>query len=62
MATRISKSDYINLIKIHCINGRHKFRENSLGIVWCTVCGKLSTNNKGKVLPLSEHDKLIIMT
>lgn len=60
MAKIITIDEHNKLKKCHCDKGRHKFRENSFGITWCVICGQLSINNKGIILPLEENDKLII--
>lgn len=53
--------DYKRLKSIKCDKGKHKFRENSYGIVWCTICGLLSYSNYGLVDKLQEDDKLTII-
>ena len=60
MAKIITIDDHNKLKACHCNKGKHRFRENKFGIVWCVICGQLSINNYGLVEPLSEDDKLII--
>lgn len=43
-----------------CKKGKHKFRENKFGVVFCVKCGLLSTA-VGSFKPLDEDDKLNII-
>lgn len=58
MATIITKEQFQNKLK-KCQKGKHKLRENEFGVVFCTICGLLSTS-VGNVYKLKEEDKLII--
>jgi hypothetical protein len=60
MAKIISVDEHIKLKSCNCDKSKHRFRENSFGITWCVICGQLSVNNKGLVLPLRENDKIVI--
>lgn len=58
MATIITKEQFQKKLKL-CQKGKHKLRENEFGVVFCTVCGLLSTS-VGNVPKLKEEDKLVI--
>ena len=60
MAKILTIEEHTKLKKCHCDKGKHRFRENKFGIVWCVICGQLSVNNHGKIEPLNENDKIII--
>jgi len=60
MARLITKEDHIKMMHFNCDKGKHRYRLNRYGIVWCVICGNLSINNQGKVEPLQENDKLVI--
>jgi len=60
MAKIITIEEHSKLKSCHCDKGKHRFRENPFGITWCVICGQLSVNNKGKIEPLQEDEKLII--
>ena len=59
MVTIITKEQFQNKLKV-CQKGKHKLRENEFGVVFCTICGLLSTS-VGNVPKLKEEDKLIII-
>lgn len=42
-----------------CKKGKHKFRENSFGVIFCTRCGLLS-NAIVNTFKLDENDCLVI--
>ena len=44
-------------LKDKCSQGKHKFRDNNLGVTWCVVCGQLSLKPCG--IPLEEDDKIV---
>lgn len=58
MAKIISSQQWLKGQEL-CKKGKHKFKENSFGVVFCTRCGLLSnaTVNTSK---LDENDCLII--
>lgn len=58
---QITLEEYKRLNSVKCDKGKHRFRENSFGVTWCTICGLLSVNNYGIVEKLSEDDKLTII-
>lgn len=54
----ISKEQWFKMLEL-CKKGKHKFRENDFGVVWCVRCGMLSTG-VGFADKLNNDDKLII--
>lgn len=45
-------------LKDKCIQGKHKFRDNTFGVTICVVCGNITP--KPCNIPLLEEDKIII--
>lgn len=37
----INRANYFAYLSKRCAKEKHKIRENSFGICWCTICGKL---------------------
>lgn len=56
---KIHKKEYINIRNIKCSKNKHKFRENNLGIVYCTICGLLCNSNTN-FPKLIKEEKIII--
>ena len=44
-------------LRQQCSNGKHKFRDNKLGITWCVVCGQHSTSPSN--IPLTPEEQII---
>ncbi len=42
----------------NCLKGKHKLRDNGLGVTWCIVCGFHSLKPCG--IPLLKEDKIIV--
>ena len=55
----ITKEQHLKMQKNNCQKGKHRLRENQFGVVFCTICGLLSTS-VGNVEKLMEEDKLKI--
>lgn len=53
-------SDQLKRRQEKCSQGKHKYRENHFGVVWCTNCGYLG-NGDIATQPLEEDDKLLII-
>lgn len=58
MGRVITHEQFMQGMKL-CKSGKHKLRENSFGVTWCTRCGLLS-NSLGAA-PLEDGDILIIV-
>jgi len=56
MKTVTTKEHYWKL-RDKCNQGKHKLRDNNLGVTWCVVCGFQSLKPCGT--PLTEEDKII---
>lgn len=57
MQTKIITSEqHQNLLKL-CNKGKHQFRENNFGVIFCIRCGLLSTSTNGA--PKLEHIYLV---
>lgn len=54
----ISNIVHIATLK-RCSSGKHKLRENELGVVWCVYCGLLPIA-VGNMQKLTEEDKIQI--
>ena len=52
----MSREEYLKLIKNRCSKDKHRVRENTFGICWCTICGKLVQPRDYK--KLVESDKI----
>lgn len=52
----ITSEQYQSLLKL-CNKGKHTFRENSFGVIFCIRCGLLSTSTNGT--PKLEHIYLV---
>lgn len=50
--------EYLNLLSKRCNKEKHRIRENSFGICWCTICGKLVQPKDYK--KLTNEDKIIV--
>ena len=56
----ITKEQHLKMQKNNCQKGKHKLRENQFGVVFCTICGLLSTS-VGNVEKLTDDDKIEII-
>lgn len=54
----VSNEQFEKMLNL-CKCGKHKFRENNLGVVWCVRCGTLSTK-VGFAEKLTDEDKIVI--
>lgn len=53
---KITKNAYWNM-RSKCLKGEHKFRENTMGVTWCVVCGNLAIKACG--ISLEYGDKIV---
>ena len=56
----ITKEHLKMLKNNNCQKGKHRLRENQFGVVFCTICGLLSTS-VGNVEKLTDDDKIKII-
>ena len=56
----ITKEQYLKVQKNNYQKGKHRLRENQFGVVFCTICGLLSTA-VGNVEKLIDDDKIKII-
>lgn len=56
--TTITTKQFLKGLEL-CKKGKHKLRENKLGVVFCTRCGLLSTS-VGNVEKLTENDVICV--
>lgn len=53
----VTTLEHFRKLKEKCSQGKHKFRDNNLGVTWCVVCGQISLKPRG--ISLEEDDKII---